>query len=181
MEPFIGQIMMFGGNFAPRGWALCHGQLLPIPENEALFSLLGTIYGGDGRTTFGLPDLRGRCAVGMGQGPGLTSRQQGSKLGQEEVTLTVSQMPSHTHQLMANNTDGNTNDPANNTLAKESVIVERSAPAFPVNGYSSNAANVSMNASSVGSSGGNLAHNNMQPSLTMNYVIALVGIYPSRS
>jgi microcystin-dependent protein len=181
MEPFIGQIMMFGGNFAPRGWALCHGQLLAISQNDALFSLLGTIYGGDGRNTFALPDLRGRCAVGMGQGPGLTFRQQGSKLGQEEVTLTVSQMPSHTHQLMANNTDGNTSDPTNSTLAKGSVSVERGALAIPVNGYNPAAAIVAMNASSVGSSGGNLAHNNMQPSLAMNYVIALFGIYPSRS
>jgi microcystin-dependent protein len=181
MEPFIGQIMMFGSNFAPRGWAFCNGQLLAISSNTALFSLLGTQYGGDGRTTFGLPDLRGRCAVGMGNGPGLTPRQIGEVIGQEAVTLTPNEMPAHTHQLLANNTDGNTNDPANNTLAKESVTIERSAPAFPVNGYSSNAANVSMSTSSIGSSGGNAPHNNMQPSLAMNYVIALEGIFPSRS
>jgi microcystin-dependent protein len=180
MEPFLGQIMMVGFNFAPRGWALCNGSLLSISQYSALFSLLGTQYGGDGRTTFGLPDLRGRCAVGMGNGPGLTPRQIGQVIGQETVTLTPNEMPAHTHQLLANNTDGNTNDPANNTLAKESVTIERSAPAFPVNGYNSGAANVGMGAS-IGNAGGNLAHNNMQPSLAMNYIIALQGIFPSRS
>jgi microcystin-dependent protein len=180
MEPFIGQIMMFGSNFAPRGWAFCNGQLLSIAQFTALFSLLGTTYGGDGRTTFGLPDLRGRCAIGMGNGNGLTDRRIGAQLGSEVATLNQSEMPAHTHQLLANNTDGNTNDPANNTLAKESVTIERSAPAFPVNGYNSGAANVGMGAS-IGNAGGNLAHNNMQPSLAMNYIIALQGIFPSRS
>lgn len=180
MEPFLGQIMMVGFNFAPRGWAFCNGQLLSIASYSALFSLLGTQYGGDGRTTFGLPDLRGRCAVGMGRGPGLSDRRIGEVIGQEAVTLTPNEMPAHTHQLLANNTDGNTNDPANNTLAKESVTIERSAPAFPVNGYNSGAANVGMGAS-IGNAGGNLAHNNMQPSLAMNYIIALQGIFPSRS
>lgn len=172
--------MMVGFNFAPRGWAFCNGQLLSIASYSALFSLLGTQYGGDGRTTFALPNLQGRCAVGMGNGPGLTPRQIGEVIGQETVTLTPNEMPAHTHQLLANNTDGNTNDPTNSSLAKESVTIERSAPAFPVNGYNTGAANVGMGAS-IGNAGGNLAHNNMQPSLAMNYIIALQGIFPSRS
>jgi microcystin-dependent protein len=180
MEPFIGQIMMFGGNFAPRGWALCQGQLLPINQYTALFSLIGTFYGGDGRTTFALPNLQGRCAIGMGNGPGLTPRQIGQVTGQEMVTLNQTQMPSHTHQLLGNNTDATNNDPTNGTLAKENVVIERGSPATPVNGYSAAAANVGMGAS-IGNAGGNLPHNNMQPSLAMNYVIALVGIYPSRN
>jgi microcystin-dependent protein len=180
MEPFVGQIMMVGFNFAPRGWAFCHGQLLAINSNTALFSLLGTQYGGDGRTTFGLPDLRGRCAVGMGNGPGLSPRSQGEKVGQETVTLTQNEIPSHTHQLMGNNAEGNTNDPTNSTVAKDNVVVERGSPAIPVNGYSTGAANVSMG-TSISNTGGSQAHTNMQPSLGMNYIIALEGIYPSRS
>jgi len=180
MEPFVGQITIFGGNFAPRGWAFCQGQLLPISQNDALFSLLGTTYGGDGRTTFALPDLRGRCAIGMGQGPGLTPRSQGAKLGSESVTLNINELPTHTHQLMGNNADGTTNDPTNATLAKENVVIERGSPAIPVNGYNAGPANVVM-AGSVGNSGGNQAHNNVQPSLALNYIIALFGIYPPRS
>ncbi len=180
MEPFIGQIMMVGFSFAPRGWAFCAGQLLPINSNQALFSLLGTQYGGDGRTTFGLPDLRGRCAMGMGNGPALTPRTQGERIGQETVNLNQNEIPSHTHQLMGNNAEGNTNDPTNSTLAKDNVTVERGSPAIPVNGYSNGAANVSMG-TSISNTGGSQAHNNMQPSLGMNYIIALQGIFPSRS
>jgi len=180
MEPFIGQIMMVGFNFAPRGWAFCQGQLISIAQNTALFSLIGTYYGGDGRTTFALPDLRGRCAVGMAQGPGLSDRRIGSQFGSETVTLNQTQLPSHTHQLMGNNTDANTTDPTNATLAKDNVVIERGSPAIPVNGYSTGAANVGMGAS-IGNAGGNQAHNNMQPSLAMNYVIALQGIFPSRN
>lgn len=181
MEPFIGQITMFGGTFAPRGWAFCEGQLMAISSNTALFSLLGTTYGGDGRTTFALPDLRGRCAVGMGNGPGLTSRRQGEKMGEESVTLNQTQIPAHSHQLNGNNAAANTSDPSGATLANENVVVERGSAAIPVNGYSNAAANVPMSASSVGNSGGNQSHNNMQPSLAMNYIIALQGLYPSRS
>jgi microcystin-dependent protein len=180
MEPFLGQIMMVGFNFAPRGWAFCNGQLLAISSNTALFSLLGTTYGGDGRTTFALPNLQGRCAVGMGHGPGLAPRQIGQVIGQESVVLTQNELPSHTHPLMGNNADATTNDPTNATLAKENVVIERGSPATPVNGYGSGAANVGMGAS-IGNTGGNQAHNNMQPSLVMNYVIALQGIFPSRS
>lgn len=180
MDPFIGQIMMVGFNFAPRGWALCNGQLLSVASNTALFSLLGTTYGGDGRTTFGLPDLRGRCAVGMGHGPGLTDRRIGAELGSETVTLNQNELPSHTHQLMGNNTDATTNDPTNSSLAKDNVVVERGGDAIPVNSYVAGAASVPMGAS-ISNAGGNQAHNNMQPFLVTNYIIALQGVFPSRS
>src|SRR3546814_13601589 len=123
MEPFLGQIMMVGFNFAPRGWALCQGQLLPISQNSALFALLGTTYGGDGRTTFALPDLRGRCAIGMGQGPGLSAYQQGQMAGQENVTLIQTQIPTHTHYISASNADGTVTDPTNavNTKKQEKI------------------------------------------------------------
>ena len=115
MEPFIGQLMLFGGNFAPRGWAMCDGQLLPIAQYSALFSILGTTYGGDGRTTFALPDLRGRVPMGFGHGPGLSAHGLGSKGGEENVTLTTSQIPSHSHQAMGSNADGNAPSPAEGT------------------------------------------------------------------
>ena len=180
MEPFLGQIMMVGFNFAPRGWALCQGQLLPISQNSALFSLLGTMYGGDGRTTFALPDLRGRCAVGKGQGPGLSDRTQGEMFGQESVTLTIAETPSHIHQLLGSNTNGTTSDPTNNTLAKSSVTIERGTSPIPVSTYASGAANAAMSGSSIAPAGGNQPHNNMQPSIAMNYIIALQGIFPPR-
>src|SRR3546814_1398233 len=125
MEPFLGQIMMVGFNFAPRGWALCQGQLLPISQNQALFSLLGTTYGGDGRTTFALPDLRGRCAIGMGQGPGLANYTQGEMAGQENVTLISTQMPQHTHSLAASSTNGTVSDPTNAVIANNQVTIAR--------------------------------------------------------
>ncbi|MEN2284498.1 phage tail protein, partial [Algoriphagus sp. SE2] len=121
-----------------------------------------------------------RCAVGMGNGPGLSPRQIGQKIGSETVTLSQMEIPSHTHQLMGSNSEANTNDPTNGTLAKENVVVERGSAAIPVNGYSTGPANASMGAS-IGNTGGSQAHNNMQPSLAMNYIIALQGIFPSRS
>ncbi|MBN3582284.1 phage tail protein [Algoriphagus aestuarii] len=179
--PFIGQIELFGFNFAPRGWAFCAGQLLPISQNDALFSLIGTIYGGDGRNTFGLPDLRGCAAIGYGTGSGLTPRVIGQRVGGENVTLTTAQMPNHNHPLYGNNSNGTTNDPSGNVIAKNTVIVERGGTAIPANGFVSGTANVETNVSSVGNVGGNQSHNNMQPSIVLNYCIALVGIYPSRN
>ena len=170
-EPFIGQIVMFGGNFAPRGWALCDGQLLAVSQNDALFSLLGTIYGGDGRTTFGLPDLRGRLPMHWGSGPGLTPRSIGQKGGAETVTLTSNQMPSHTHALQASASNGNTDEPVGNVLAdgrRDDI-------------YAGGNASVAMNASSVVATGGSQSHNNLQPFQCVNFIIALYGIYPSRS
>jgi len=170
-EPFVGQIMIFAGNFAPRGWAFCDGQLLAVSQNDALFSLLGTIYGGNGRTTFGLPDLRGRIPIHAGSGPGLTPRQLGSKGGAERVTLPVNQIPSHTHDLMADSGQGDTSSPGNNVLAYDRR--ERQ--------YSSLAPDVNMAESAVENTGGSQAHENMPPYQALHYCIALFGVYPSRN
>jgi microcystin-dependent protein len=174
-EPFIAEIRMFAGNFAPRGWALCDGQLLPISQNEALFSLVGTTYGGDGRTTFGLPDLRGRAPIHMGQGPGLTNKRIGQKGGQEEVVLTVNQMPAHNHsaRVQADSTVATTDKPQN-------ALPARNAASTPQYGTSASSA-LHPDAVVVGQKGGNQAHPNMQPYLTINYIIALQGTYPSRN
>jgi microcystin-dependent protein len=170
-EPFVGQLMIFAGNFAPRGWAYCDGQLMAISQNDALFSLLGTIYGGDGRTTFGLPDLRGRIPMHAGFGPGLSPRHVGEKGGVETVILTVNQLPGHTHALMADSGQGDTDIPTGNVLAFDSRE----------NQYSSSAPDVAMNAGSLGNTGGSQPHDNMAPYQALSYCIALVGIYPSRN
>jgi len=172
--PFLGQITMFGGNFAPRGWAFCDGQLLSIAQNTALFSLLGTTYGGDGRTTFGLPDLRGRLPVHAGQGPGLSNIPIGAKAGTEQVTLSATQIPSHTHALQADNNVGTTPQPANQLLAEFPQT-------FPVDPYNTAAPTTPMNANAIDHTGGGQAHDNVQPFLCVNFIIALQGIYPSRS
>ena len=174
-EPFLGEIKLVGWNFAARGYALCDGQLLPISQNTALFSLLGTIYGGDGRTSFGLPDLRGRVPMHFGNGPGLSSRQIGQRSGQERVTLTLSEMPNHNHnaRLQAENRNGNSDDPTNNMLAKSTGTFRSQVAAD----------DVPMNPASVVSDnvGGSQSHDNMQPYLVLNYQIALIGIFPSRN
>ncbi|OEK09718.1 phage tail protein [Flavivirga aquatica] len=163
---------MFGGNFAPRGWAFCDGQLLPISQYSALFSLLGTTYGGDGRTTFALPDLRGRVAIHPGNGPGLSSYRQGQKGGAETNTLTVNQMPSHRHSVNAVMEDGNESVPTNNVPAGTKVLDKE---------YSSDTPNTTMKSSIIGNTGGGQPINNIQPYGTVNYIIALQGIFPSRS
>lgn len=175
MEPFIGQICLFGFNFAPRGWAFCNGQLLSIAQNSALFSLLGTTYGGDGIQTFGLPDLRGRAALHFGQGPGLTPREMGESSGSENVTLLSTQMPAHTHLLQANTNNGSVPLSSGSVIANP-VDVNTDA----VNAYTTAAPNTTLSPQSVTSAGGNQPHNNMQPYLVMNYCIATEGIYPSR-
>lgn len=176
-EPFLGQIIMFGGNFAIRGWATCDGQLLPIAQNTALFSLLGTTYGGDGRTTFGLPDLRGRVPVHMGQGPGLSAYQLGDKGGSEAVTLSTNQIAAHSHAATANalNAAGNANTAAGNIWAKDAGTQSAT--------YSNAAPNATMSASavSIANAGGNQPHPNVQPYQCLNFLIALQGIYPSRN
>ncbi len=169
-EPFLGEVRIFAGNFAPRGWAFCHGQLLPIASHSALFSLLGTIYGGDGRTTFALPDLRGRTPIGVGSGPGLTPRREGQRMGEERHTLTEPELPAHDHPLQASGEYPSTDDPANASLARQEF-----------RGYAASNPTTTMRSGSVANAGGGQAHNNMQPSLAMNYIIALVGLYPSRS
>ena len=171
-EPFLGEIRMFGGNFAPRGWAFCDGQILPINQNQALFSLLGTTYGGDGRTTFGLPDLRGRVPIHHGTGPGLTQKRLGQSSGTETNTLSAENLPSHSHTINAVLEDGNQSSPTGNLPAGTKLLDQE---------YSDAAANTTMNATMVNSTGNNQAVNNMQPYLTVTYIIALQGIFPSRN
>lgn len=169
-EPFVGEIRMFAGNFAPRGWAFCDGQLLAVSQNDALFSLLGTIYGGDGRTTFGLPDLRGRVPIHAGQGPGLSDRRLGSKAGAENVTLTVNQLPSHTHPLSGSTTNGLDPNPAGNVLAGSTVLEP----------YYNGPPDTAMAPTAITSVGGGYSHTNLMPFLCVYFIIALLGIYPSR-
>ncbi|MCW5517437.1 phage tail protein [Muriicola sp. Z0-33] len=166
MEPFIGQIQAFGFNFAPRGWALCNGQLLPIAQNTALFSLLGTIYGGDGRTTFGLPDLRGRVPMSFGTGGGLTPKSIGQRGGSETNVLGIFNLPAHNHAIGAKAL-GDTDDPTGNVVAGDGTN------AF---GTSSD-----INADPTANTGGGQAVNNMQPYVVINYCIALTGLFPSRN
>ncbi len=175
MTPFIGMVTIFAGNFAPRGWALCDGQLLPIANYSALFSILGTTYGGDGVSTFALPDLRGRAPIHAGTGSGLSSRKLGSKGGSETVTLTSKQIPPHTHTLSGSNSAGDNPLVANNVMATSGTTVPPAGP------YSAATPNSPMNANAISSTGGGQSHNNMQPFLTLNYIIALEGVYPSRN
>jgi microcystin-dependent protein len=180
-DPFIAQVTIFAGNFAPRGWAFCGGQLLPIAQYTALFSLVGTIYGGDGRTTFGLPDLRGRVPLGPRTGPGLSPYREGQRGGQENVTLVESQIPSHDHTATsaanAVMPAGNSNDAVNNFWADDAGVSSGT--------YHTGPANAEMNASAisttVNNAGGGQNHENRQPYLAMNYIIALQGLFPSRN
>ena len=170
-EPFVGEIRMFAGNFAPRGWAYCDGQLLAVSQNDALFSLLGTIYGGDGRTTFGLPDLRGRIPIHAGRGPGLSDRRLGAKLGSETVTLTQSELPPHSHDWQVDSGNAVNTSPGNNGYAA-TLNADR---------YRDMASNQqSMSGGMVSQVGGSQSHTNLMPFLCVHFIIALFGIYPSR-
>jgi microcystin-dependent protein len=179
MEPYIGQVQLFSFNFPPKDWAFCDGRLLSIAQNQALFSLIGTTYGGDGITTFALPDLRGRTPIGFGQGPGLTSRQMGEESGAEAVTLISSQMPAHNHLLMASSQPATQSSPENHLLAVSNGVDNSSDSPVNVNTYGTTATTTA-NPMAIGVSGGNQPHNNMQPYLAMNYCIALYGVFPSR-
>lgn len=172
-EPFIAEIRIFAGNFAPRGWAFCNGQLLPIAQNTSLFSLIGTTYGGDGRTTTALPNLQGRAPMHPGRGPGLTARRLGQVGGNQTVTVTEAQMPRHTHTARASNEQGEENDPLNASLAGS---VGNNLYSSQVSGPFS-----TLSPQTHPPAGGGQAHTNMQPFLVMNFIIALVGLYPSRS
>jgi len=180
-EPFVGEIIMFGGNFAIRGYAKCDGQLLAISQNQALFSLLGTTYGGDGRTTFGLPDLRGRFAMHPGSGPGLTGRRLGQRGGVENVTLTTEQIPTHTHAaaggLLATSAAATTADPKGAAIAPAGDTKRfRTGDKMPAVNMAGGTVAVK-----VENTGGGQAHTNMPPFQTITYLIALQGIFPSRS
>lgn len=166
---YIGEIRMFAGNFAPAGWAKCEGQLLPIAQNTALFSLLGTTYGGDGQTTFALPDLRGRVPMGDGSGPGLTPRILGETAGSETNTLTIAQMPAHNHTVNASTADGDQNVPTGTIPANTKTLDKE---------YTATSANTVMSPSMIGVSGGSQPVNNVQPFLSVTFIIALQGIYP---
>lgn len=170
-EPFIAEVRIFAGNFAPRGWAFCNGQLLPISQNTALFSLIGTTYGGDGRTTTALPNLQGRAVMHPGNGPGLTSRRLGETGGVETVTITEAQMASHNHSVQATNSTANSTSPAN-------ALFGRSSEGESL--YQNPVSSALVDGPLTENRGGGQAHNNMQPHLVVNYIIALVGIYPSR-
>jgi microcystin-dependent protein len=176
-EPYLGQVCMSAANFCPKGYAEANGQLLPISSNQALYALMGTLYGGDGRTSFAVPDLRGRSAIGWGQGPGLTPVQQGDKRGAESVTLGVNNLPSHTHSAHAVNATG------------DSTAADNSWPANPANndrtpvvynGYAPGGSAVTLNSGVVGATGQGQPVNNLPPQLGMRYCIATQGLFPPR-
>jgi microcystin-dependent protein len=168
MDPFVAEIRVFPYTFAPKGWALCNGQLLPISQNTALFSLLGTMYGGDGKTTFALPDLQGRVPMMHGQGPGLSLHDQGEAGGSESVTLLESEIPVHSHALGAA------------TSAADVSIPNAGAVLAAANGAYQASAGTQLHPSALAPAGGDQPHNNLMPYLTFNFCIALQGVYPPR-
>jgi len=175
MDPFVGEIRIFGFNFAPRGWATCDGQLLSISQNTALFSLLGTQFGGNGQTTFALPNLQGSAPLDQGQGPGLSVRDIGETGGVQNVTLILSEMPGHGHSTgCLSGATGSTGTPTNN------IFAGLAARPTPPPSYQSAAPNVAMNPAGISTSGGGLPHNNMPPYQVMCFCIALQGIFPPR-
>ena len=178
-DQFLAEIRIFACNFAPTGWAMCNGQLLSISQNTALFSLLGTTYGGDGKSTFALPNLQGSVPVDFGQGPGLSLYDLGQASGSETVTLLQSEMPLHPHSLNAVNSNAGTANPANAVLAKGNYDTGTQSGAVAY--YTTDAPNVQMNALAVGMQGNGLPHNNTMPYQVLNFCIALQGIFPPRS
>lgn len=171
-DAFVGEVRVFPFNFAPRGWAFCNGQLLPISQNTALFSLLGTFYGGDGKSTFALPDMQGNVAIGQGQGPGLSDYFLGQQSGVADVTLIITEIPLHTHGLMADQDAGPDNvAPANAALSTNANTAMYSDATSPLAQFAFQA---------LPPAGGSLPHNNMAPFLTLNFCIAMQGIFPQR-
>lgn len=171
-EPYIGEIRMFAGNFAPNGWAFCEGQTLPIAENDALFTLIGTTYGGDGQETFNLPNLASRVPIHMGTGPDGTAYTIGQMGGTEQETLTVQQIPVHAHPLLASTADGTFNNP------EGAVLAQTPAGIFP---YFEDAPTSNMSAGAISPVGGSQPHENVQPFLCVNFIISLFGIFPSQT
>jgi microcystin-dependent protein len=178
-EPFLGEIRMVGWNFAANGWAFCNGQLMPINQYQALFSLFGTTYGGDGMTTFALPNLQGRVPIHQGTGLGLSPYTIGEFSGSENITLLANQMPMHSHLMGVSNLPGAVADPTNAILAQGNSGAGRSP--VPVSNYVSTAATGTLAPAAIAASGGNLPHSNIQPFLCINFIIALNGIFPSRN
>lgn len=176
-EPFVAEVRIFAGNFAPRGWAFCDGQLLPIAENTALYSLVGTIYGGDGRTTFALPNLEGRAAMHPGRGPGLTSRRLGERLGSSTVYLDEAQIPNHQHSINAVAEAADAGIDGGGTPANTRSLAKNGGGRIYQNSTQNQ---VTLASSTISTTGGGQSHYNMAPYLSMNFIIALVGTYPSR-
>jgi microcystin-dependent protein len=171
MDPFVAEIRIFGFNFAPKGWAFCDGQLLPLSQNTALFSLLGTTYGGNGKSNFALPDMQGNAPMHPGQGPGLSLHDLGETGGSETVTLLESEIPLHTHAFQYSNNDSGVQTPAGQLLAGGVGVGQYAAPG----------ALVQMNPSAIAPAGGDQPHNNMMQYLTLNFCIALQGVFPPRT
>ena len=171
-QPYVGEIRMFGGNFPPNGWMLCQGQPLPISENDVLFQLIGTTYGGDGEETFNLPDFQGRTPVHMGTGPGGITYQIGEKAGVETVTLTAQQIPIHTHALVCSTNVAQDTSPANKVLG------QANGSALP---YVQDSIDAALSNQTVTPIGGSQPHDNMQPYLCINYIISLFGVFPSQT
>ena len=169
-EPFVGEIRIFAGNFAPSGWMFCSGQLLSIAQNDVLFTLIGTTYGGDGQSTFGLPDLQGRVPIHQGQGPGLSNRTLAERAGVESVTLTTNMIPTHVHSQLGSGGSATDTQPSGNLLA--TVTSDIDIPGAPTNQLQQNA---------VTPTGGSQPHANMQPYLGLSFIISLFGIYPSQN
>lgn len=181
-NPFLGELRIFAGNFNPRGWAFCAGQLLPISQNDALYALIGTTFGGDGVTTFGLPDLRGRSVIGQGTGPGLSSYVVGQESGTESVTLTTNQLPAHNHTLVAYNVDATAATPGPSVaLANPTDAISGQSSLFYLDTTAVNPNSPALPADTISAAGGNQPHDNMAPSLVLNYIIALEGVFPSRN
>jgi microcystin-dependent protein len=168
---FIGEIRMFAGNFAPAGWALCDGQTLPISENDALFQLIGTTYGGDGQNTFNLPNLQSRVPIHMGTGPDGTTYQIGEMAGTEQETLSVQQIPNHTHPFTASNNVTQDTNPTGSTVGQSTQATL----------YIDDVPNVNMAAAAIAPAGGSQPHENVQPFLCINYIISLFGVFPSQT
>ena len=168
--PYIGEIRMFAGNFAPSGWAFCNGQIQAISQNSTLFALIGTTYGGDGVSTFALPDLQGRVPLCQGTGPGLTTRVIGEKAGTETVTVTSNQLPSHSHAVNAISTGATQPSPSSGLWAAGPAVYSSAAPSGGA-----------MNAGAIGLSGGNQPHENMTPFLGVSFIISLFGVFPTRN
>jgi microcystin-dependent protein len=177
-QPFLAEIRMFAGNFAPRGWALCNGQILSISQNTALFSLLGTTYGGNGTSNFALPNLQSSAPMHAGQGPGLTNHVLGEASGTPTVTLLATGLASHTHSLQGSTALASSTDPSAGVYAEGRHTGSPAGPAWP---YSTLAPDANLNPTSLGQTGGNQPHNNLMPYLTLNFIIALQGIYPARN
>ena len=179
-SPFVAEIRIFACNFAPTGWALCNGQLLPISQNTALFSLLGTFYGGDGKSTFALPNLQGSVPIGKGQGPGLTDRVLGEQAGEAALTLITTEMPAHSHVAMVTSTPGTATASASSQLAMAAAGGGKGSAGNVVNFYRSNAPNANLSPFALGVAGGSQPHNNMMPYLALTFCIALQGVFPPR-